>query len=173
MSRLPHWAKKVSARDAVFYSLKFLGQVLTPDIVSNIGVQRPPPFKAGTGEYNARDDYLLNRPWVVYFAALVVWSYGYALDGPLTVVPPLETKEDQINDMRAYMKRVGGVEKPDDLVELKNRNSCAGLLCFLGSQFKKCRWELMHEASILLKNCVDMLKGVGELKLGRELKLEI
>jgi hypothetical protein len=155
------WAPKASARDAVFYSLKFLGLVLTPDISTTQGVPRPPQFKMGHGEYVPRDDYLLNRPWVVYFAALVVWSYGYALDGRLKNVPPLDTKEEQIQDMRAFMMRVGTVNKPDDLENMKDRNCCAGMLCFLGAQFKKCRWELMHEASILLGNCVDMLRGIN------------
>ena len=153
------WAPKASARDAVFYSLKFLGQVLTPDI--NPGSQKPPPFRAGSGEYNPRDDYLLNRPWVLYFAALVIWSYGYAVDGPLAPekVPALETKEDQINDMRAFMQRVGSVKSPDDMERIEDRNCCAGMLMFLRTQFEKCRWTLMHEASILLGNCVDMLLG--------------
>ena len=153
------WAPKASARDAVFYSLKFLGQVLTPDITP--GVQRPPPFRAGSGEYSPRDDYLLNRPWVLYFAALVVWSYGYAVDGPLAAdkIPPLETKEEQVSDMRAFMQRVGAVASPEDMERVGDRNCCAGLLMFLRARFEKCRWALMHEASILLGNCVDMLIG--------------
>lgn len=153
------WAPKASARDAVFYSLKFLGQVLTPDITPC--VQKPPPFRTGSGEYYPRDDYLLNRPWVLYFASLVIWSYGYALDGPLGTekFPSVETKEDQVSDMRAFMQRVGGVKKPDDLEKLEDRNHCAGMLMFLRTQFENCRWELMHEAAILLGNCVEMLRG--------------
>ena len=152
-----NWAPRPSARDAVFYSLKFLSQVLTPDL--SPGVQIPPPLPPGSDEYNPRDDYLLNRPWVLYFAALVVWSYGYALDGPLSKMPSLETKEDQIKDMRIYMRRVAGVDTPNDLENIRDRNTCAGLLKFLAGQFKKCRWELMHEATTLLENCVGMLKG--------------
>ena len=151
------WAPRPSARDAVFYSLKFLSQVLTPDL--SPGVQIPPPLSPGSDEYSPRDDYLLNRPWVLYFAALVVWSYGYALDGPLAKMPPLETKDDQIKDMRLYMRRVGGVDAPDDLESIRDRNACAGLLAFLGARFRKCRWELMHEATTLLTNCVNMLSG--------------
>ena len=154
-----NWAPRPSARDAVFYSLKFLSQVLTPDL-SPGATQIPPPFPPDSDEYNPRDDYLLNRPWVLYFSALVVWSYGYALDGPLSnKMPPLETKEDQIKDMRLYMRRVAGVSAPDDLENIRDRNACAGLLKFLGVQFLKCRWELMHEATVLLGNCVDMLRG--------------
>ena len=165
-----YWAPKPSARDAVFYSLKFLGQVLTPDITPGLQKQHPPATSAfsarnpaaGSGEYyNPRDDYLLNRPWVLYFSALVIWSYGYALDGPLPPekFPKLETKEEQIRDMRAFMQRIGAVESPEGLASMKERNGCAGMLVFLRGSFEKCRWELMHEAGILLGNCVEMLRG--------------
>ena len=153
------WAPKASARDATFYSLKFLSQVLTPDLAP--GLRTPLAIRPGPDEYSSRDDYLLNRPWVLYYAALVVWSYGYALDGRLRGAPPppLERTEDQVRDMRLFMQRVGSVKQPDDLSNMADRNACAGLLLFLAGRFQKCRWELMHEASRLLGNCVDMLKG--------------
>jgi len=37
-------------------------------------------------EYLVRSDKLLNRPWVLYYAVLIIWSYGYALEG-LTSAP--------------------------------------------------------------------------------------
>ena len=149
-----NWAPKASARDAVFYSLRFISRVSLTNLDNTSG-----PF-GGLGEYSPRDDYALNRPWVLYFAALVVWSYGFALDGPLKApLPKLDTREEQIRDMYAYMRRVGGVHAPDDLAGLTDRNQCVGLLCLLGEQFKKCRWELMHEASTLLGNCVRMSMG--------------
>ena len=145
------WAPKASARDATFYALKFLTQVLTPDIdVGGMAIQP---------EYSARDDFLLNRPWVLYYSALIVWSYGYALDGPIQPPPTLISKEEQIQDMRSFMKRVGGVQDPRDLEFLKDRNASMGMLMILRDMFRKCRWELLHEAANLLTNCINMLKG--------------
>ncbi|KAL8786071.1 MAG: hypothetical protein Q9213_002995 [Squamulea squamosa] len=154
-----HWAPRPSARDATFYALKFLAQVLTPDTA---GLKRS-PSEAGMGgptAYSARDDFLINRPWVVYVAALIVWSYGYALDGALKSSPDLARKpENQTYDMRLFLERVGGVDAPDDLINAPDRNACMGMLYILKAMFEKCRWELLHEGAKLLGNCIEMLQG--------------
>ena len=152
------WAPKPSARDATFYALKFLAQVLTPDTA---GLKRS-ASEAGMGgptAYSARDDFLINRPWVVYVAALIVWSYGYALDGPIKSPPELKTFDQQTYDMRLFLERVGGVEAPDDLIHTLDRNACMGMLYILRAMFQKCRWELLREGAKLLTNCIDMLQG--------------
>lgn len=151
------WAPKPSARDATFYALKFLAQVLTPDTA---GLKRS-ASEAGMGgptAYSARDDFLINRPWVVYVAALIVWSYGYALDGPVKSPPDLTSLEQQTYDMRLFLERVGGVEAPDDLVDTPDRNACMGMLYILRAMFEKCRWELLREGAKLLTNCIEMLQ---------------
>ncbi len=157
------WAPKASARHATFYALKFLVEVLTPDVKI---LQRSPGINGINGtvgvlEYSAKDDFLLNRPWVLYFAALTVWSYGYALDGRVRTIPELSTFEHQIYDMRKFLERVGGVKYPSDLEHMHDRNACMGLLYVLRHLFGKCRWELVHEAASLLSNCIGMLRGSG------------
>ena len=87
------WAPSARARDATFYALRFLSQVLIPeDHEGEQVLQRHPPKKdsdsppfdpSSSIRYSARDDFLLNRPWVLYYAALIIWCYGYALDGPI------------------------------------------------------------------------------------------
>lgn len=152
-----NWAPRASARHATFYALKFLGQVLLTDTAgsySNNNMEVLPT-------YSARDDFLLNRPWVLYFAALIVWSYGYALDGPVRTVPRLDTPQEQTADMRAFLTRVGGIQAPLELEHMKDRNACLGMLYTLQGMFEKCRWELLHEAARLLGNCIEMLKGSG------------
>lgn len=153
-----YWAPKPSARDATFYAVKFLAQVLTPDTAA---VKRSPTEQGmgGPTAYSARDDFLINRPWVVYVAALIVWSYGYALDGPIQCPPNLSSPEKQTYDMRLFLERVGGVETPDDLIGTPDRNACLGLLYILKEMFDKCRWELLREGAKLLDNCIKMLQG--------------
>jgi hypothetical protein len=145
------WAPTARARDATFYALRFLSMVLIPDDVSgnNMG-------KTEFG-YTARDDFLLNRPWVLYFATLIVWSYGYALDGPIKPMYTLSSQEEVFNDMQGFLRRVGGVRAPDDLSRMQNRNACLGLLILMRNTFSKTRWELLHEASKLLNKCIEML----------------
>ncbi|KAL8997561.1 MAG: hypothetical protein Q9169_003179 [Polycauliona sp. 2 TL-2023] len=154
-----HWAPRPSARDATFYALKFLAQVLTPDTA---GLKRN-SSEAGMGgptSYSARDDFLINRPWVVYMAALIVWSYGYALDGAIKSPPDMaRNPEKQTYDMRLFLERVGGVDVPDNLVDIPDRNACMGMLYILKAMFEKCRWELLREGAKLLGNCIELLQG--------------
>ncbi|KAF2002258.1 hypothetical protein P154DRAFT_144179 [Amniculicola lignicola CBS 123094] len=150
------WAPTARARDATFYALRFLSNVMDPENDEN----SPSTNLA----YSARDDFLLNRPWVLYFATLIVWSYGYALDGPVKAPYKLPTHEDKVKDMVGFLRRVGGVRAPDDLAKMPDRNACLGMLILMRDMFKKTRWELLHEASKLLTKCVDMLvPGAGSM----------
>lgn len=150
------WAPSARARDATFYALRFLCEVLIPE--EELSAKRPHPHQPPTFSYSARDDYLLNRPWILYFAALIVWSYGYALDGPIRPSNyTLTTRELQIFDMQRYLIRIGGVASPDDLEKVKDRNSCLGLILLLRERFRQPRWELLHEASDTLSSCIDLL----------------
>ncbi|KAI9774657.1 MAG: hypothetical protein M1840_002906 [Geoglossum simile] len=149
--RMKEWAPTARARDATFYAVRFLSQVLLP-------AGHSIPGGAGTDLYTARDDFLLNRPWVLYFAALIIWSYGYALDGPVSALdPPLRTNVQKRNDMCAFLQRVGGVQSPEELSLLSGRNACVGLLLVLRDMFKQTRWELLHEAASLLATCAETL----------------
>ena len=144
------WAPTSRARNATFYALRFLSQVLSPDSQS-------PTSQSGEFPYSARDDVLLNRPWVVYFAALIVFAYGYAMDGPLKPVYTLPTQQHRIDDMQHFLKRAAAISTPADLIEMKDRNALLGLLMLLRDDFGMTRWELLHEASNLLGKCIEML----------------
>ncbi|QIX00297.1 hypothetical protein AMS68_005814 [Peltaster fructicola] len=158
------WAPSARARDSVFYALRFLCEVLIPE--EDSAALRRNPSLPPVFNYSARDDYLLNRSWVLYFAALIVWSYGYALDGPIRPSNyTLTSREMQIFDMQRYLKRMGRVAAPDDLEKQKDRNSCLGLLMLLRQCFKEPRWELLHEAGDLLGKCIELLlPGNTEVK---------
>ncbi|KAH6864120.1 hypothetical protein CC77DRAFT_1006251 [Alternaria alternata] len=154
------WAPTARARDATFYALRFLSNVM---VAGDHSLNPNTPSSAGFS-YSARDDYLLNRPWVLYFATLIVWSYGFALDGPVKEPYQLPSYDDKVRDMVLYLNRVGGVRSPEDLSKTSNRNACLGLLIIMRDMFKKTRWELLHEASNLLTKCIEMLlPGAGGL----------
>ncbi|KAG0156616.1 hypothetical protein PDIDSM_3797 [Penicillium digitatum] len=140
------WATKASARDATFYALKFLSACFLDPTTH-------------PGENAARDDYLLNRPWVMYFAALVVWTYGFALDGPLRPPPILMTVADRERDMQAFLYRMSEIQEPNELEAMNGRNKCLGLLMILRDSFAKPRWELLGEAARLLDSCIAKLQS--------------
>jgi hypothetical protein len=151
-----NWAPSAKARDATFYALKFLGTVL---LVEEGGSPSSEVHSQSGLVYVARDDVLLNRPWVLYFAALVVWCYGYALEGPCTGVPLPATPEEKIDQMREYLQEFGNVPTPEDLKLMKGVNRNSALLLVLKDSFESTRWELLHEGATLLNNCIQLNSG--------------
>lgn len=155
-----NWAPSAKARDATFYAIKFLCSVLldeeagTPgsDGYSQDGIARP---------YSARDDQLLNRPWVLYFSALVVWCYGFALEGPCVTLQQPTSNQERVQQMRDYLGRLGAITTPEDLKLMKGINNNTALLLVLKDSFERTRWELLHEGAILLSNCVHLNSGAS------------
>lgn len=155
-----NWAPTAKARDATWYALQFLCTVLLPE--ESAFATPSSGYEDGVFDYSARDDVLLNRPWVLYFAALIVWSYAFALEGPTTApVPALYDLEGQIRDMRTYLRRLGRVESPEELKNMRGFNGCTSMLMVLRHVFEKTRWELLHEASVLLNNCIALIGNQG------------
>ncbi|PUU81286.1 fungal-specific transcription factor domain-domain-containing protein [Tuber borchii] len=172
--RVKDWAPSARARDATFYAVQFLCQVLLPEERvdmhytaddDDIGAHRKlSSATTGVPIYSARDDHLLNRPWVLYYASLVVWSYGFALEGQLQVSRShFATPAARYQDMRTFLRRLGGVRSPEELANVRDKNACLGLLLTLHSMFEKARWELLVEASKLLNQCVAI--SIGEIQV--------
>jgi hypothetical protein len=168
--RVKDWAPSARARDATFYALQFLCQVLLPEERvdmpytaddDDLGAPRKlSSATTGIPIYSARDDHLLNRPWVLYYASLVVWSYGFALEGQVQVPRSyFSTPAARHQDMRTFLRRVGGVRSPEELANVRDKNACLGLLLTLHGMFAKARWELLVEASRLLDQCVSISTG--------------
>jgi Fungal specific transcription factor domain len=152
------WAPTAKARDATYYALRFLCEVLLPEnSATNTHGYNESDVEVS---YSARDDVLMNRSWVLYFAALIVWCYGFALEGPTNApVPAAYSFEDQVRDMRAYLRRLRAVNSPEELKVLRGFNGCSGMLMVLRTTFEKTRWELLHEAGNLLTNCIQLIGG--------------
>lgn len=152
------WAPTARARDATWYALKFLCKVLLPEEIHKSGLSKDMTNSLLT--YSVRDDLVLNQSWVLYFAALTVWSYGYALEGPL-MVPFIEKyhERDHVAEMRAYLRRFGHLHSAEELRNMKGFNECTALLLVIRELFRKSRWELLQEAANLLNNCFQLLVG--------------
>ncbi|KAK4244564.1 fungal-specific transcription factor domain-containing protein [Corynascus novoguineensis] len=151
------WAPSAKARDATYYALKFLQSVLLPDTVSTPGSNGS--YGRHEELYSARDDVLLNRPWVLYFAALVVWCYGYALEGASPTVPMPATQQDKVRLMREYLIKYGNVTSPEELKSMKGISHNTPVLMVLKDTFGDSRWELLHEGATLMNNCILLNAG--------------
>ena len=147
------WAPSAQARDAAFYALKFLSSVLLPD--------RTAMLDSGShGPYETKYDVLINRPWVLYFAALVVWCYGFALEGPC--VEAQYPVEDTQTQMQQYLVRFGNIADPSELRSMRGVNENTALLRTLKESFEQTRWDLLHEGANLMHNCI-VLNGGGSV----------
>jgi hypothetical protein len=155
-NKIRAWASTSRARDATFYAVRFLCDVLLPP--RDLDPKQSPADDIPDLTYSARDDYLVNRPWILYFAVMVVWSYGYALDGPLSAAAfTLTTRERAVSDMRVFLQRAKEYKSPDELQDWTGRNECLGLLMMMRECLKQPRWELLHEASDILGLCIEKL----------------
>ncbi|KAH7328324.1 fungal-specific transcription factor domain-containing protein [Stachybotrys elegans] len=150
-----NWAPSARARDATFYALSFLSSVLAPDEAnaSHMG-----GYHQGQ-PYGAHDDVLLNRSWVLYFAALVVWCYGFALEGPCPNSPLPSSHQEKLQQMRDYLVKFGSIRDPNELKSMKGINNNTALISVLRDSFENSRWELLHEGSNLLNNCISLNSG--------------
>ena len=150
------WAPSAKARDATYYALKFLHSVM---VSNDSGTPKANGFSHPDEPYSARDDVLLNRPWVLYFAALVVWCYGYALEGPSPGVPVPTTQQEKVSLMREYLIKYGNITTPDNLKAMKGISHNTPLLMVLKDTFEGTRWGLLHEGARLLNNCIHLKAG--------------
>jgi hypothetical protein len=69
------WIKSPGGRMAVYHAL----QALRETFLHQPNNDRPP--------YNARDDHLIVRPYTLYLAGLIVWCWGFMVDGLLRPYP--------------------------------------------------------------------------------------
>lgn len=145
------WAPSAKARDATFYALKFLCGVMMPEAAGGTPRDGEP--------YSVRDDVQLNRPWVLYFAMLVVWCYGFALEGPCPAASGPVSESEKVELMRDYLVKFGGIQTPDDLKLARGINENTALLMVLKDGFDSTRWELLHEGGKLLANCIVLNAG--------------
>ncbi|KHN94188.1 C2H2 finger domain protein [Metarhizium album ARSEF 1941] len=150
------WAPSARARHATFYALKFLKSVLVPTGAALMHAAGPWPG----GFYEAGYDVLMNRPWVLYFAALVVWCYGYALEGPCGDAARHNGPDENHQHMRNYLQQFANITDPHGLRAMKGINNNTALLLVLRDSFDSTRWDLLHEGAHLMRNCI-ILNGGG------------
>lgn len=150
------WAPTAEARKATFYALRFLCSVFHNN-------------KEGGDQFCDRDfvlDYATSKNalpthlWVLYSAALVVWCYSYAVDGPTHIAGPMcPSIDDHIQDMQNFLKRAENIKSPEDIA-YHRLNSCAGMLKVLRFILSKGTWELLHEGAELLTTCIMLIDKV-------------
>lgn len=169
--KILEWVKTLAARSAAFHAL----QLIKPIVMSSLPCTQD--------FFNCRDDYLLNRGWAIYHSLLVLFTYGFALDGILRPFPthlhsqmidwpspqlpwsqiqtPTETlMQARLDDARVYLASVGNVKSPDDLHMMQSgRNRLVGLFELFAHSFRLSRWELLQEGAKRLEKAIEILSN--------------
>ncbi|KPI41273.1 Zinc finger protein klf1 [Cyphellophora attinorum] len=186
-AKMSQWANTPGARSAVLHSVRYLKLTLMSDTPADRGGRQPISSTSSTWHDGSNtdlprsSDVVIIRPWVMYYSALVVWAYGYLLDGPLRPFPghifpgprsdmtiqamtssnPLSADRGEAirHDAEQYLQATGDFSDPDDLRAVTGgRNRVVGVLTMAMRALEGSRWELLHEARTRLRDCVDQLR---------------
>ena len=149
------WAPTVEARRVTFYALRFLSLVFYESKNRDQGCDRE-----RITNYAASTRLFPVHRWVLYSAALVVWCYSYAVDGPSHVKTSAGTSiDDHIQEMNTFLARTENIKSPED-VAFHRLNGCAGMLQVLCYIFRIGSWDLLLEGADLLTNCIKLIDNL-------------
>lgn len=156
--RMRAWAKQPTARYAVLHAFKLLHRVL-------VGLRGK-----GDGGFEApyaiRNDPDPHRPWIMYYAALSIWSLVRALN-PSPPPVPAACPRGAADQGETYRRAVAYLARGASLGEL-GEEAAAGLydglpdlLDVMCGILEGANSELLREALERFRGCRDMLMGVG------------
>lgn len=159
VGRMRLWAKQSSTRHAVLHAFKLLRRVL-------VDSRRRSPDGAHdplAGPYAIRNDPDPHRPWIMYYAALSIWSFVRALNPS---PPPSAAPRAQAGDAMETYRRAGAYVATGAAMEELSETAGAGLYEGLADLLDALRGilgeaesEILLEAHARLKSCRDMLAG--------------
>lgn len=148
--RLRTWASTSIARTAAMHAVKLLHETLVPvHPADGLNVEQ---VAAG---YSCRCDSSLYRPWALYIAALTVWAYqslSTRHSVPCQHAPSLS--HDSAGSVAARCLSIcANITNADRLPLTLTMEGCAAILHLLSEDFANSKWELLVEASKLLRSC--------------------
>jgi hypothetical protein len=171
------WATTAAARHAVYYGVRFVSAILLSDALPRWTASQEPNLRQIESmrfcNYSASNDSLLPRPWVLYYCTLVVWAYGFLLDGPCRPFPTFlqidlthgdqqgydESLRECEHDAKMFLVSMCRYDTPEALVQmLTGRNRLVGLISLVSKALEGSRWELLGEARDRLREVTESLK---------------
>jgi hypothetical protein len=118
------------------------------------------PSHVTVTHYTCRNDASIYRPWVLYLAALTIWSYQYASShrsSHITSQGPRDT--DQVLSQSVACSYIRNCAKSgiDGFLGQMSVQGCGALCKLLAQDFAHAEWELLLEASKILGSCATMI----------------
>lgn len=180
VNRMRAWAAQPSTRHAVLHAFKLLQRVLVePRRSGSIGGDRDradgsssggPSSSGETQPYSCRTEPDPHRPWVMYYAALSIWSYVRAIGRQDVMQEPAFTghpngasfrpeKPQSVNYRRvaAYLCNIANLPELTESAAMGLADGLPDLLDALRAIFAEAHSELLQEAQERLWVCKEML----------------
>ncbi len=177
VARMRGWASLPSTRHAVLHAFKLLHRVLVDPRRSasagdrerldiGPGVVSLPPIEIQS--YSCRNEPDPHRPWVMYYAALCIWSFVRAVsrhdslqDSASHAGAPFRpgSKHLSVNYRRvaAYLSHIANLPELKESAAMNLGDGLPDLLDALRSVFAEVHSELLQEAYERLRVCKEML----------------
>ncbi|EFQ34249.1 hypothetical protein CGRA01v4_03930 [Colletotrichum graminicola] len=154
VARMRAWSNAPSTRHAVLHAFKLLYRVL----VDHRGPKRRTSSFGSLPEpvsvfYSCRSEADPHRPWIMYYAALTIWSFVQALGIPSRNVPP-----GRYSEIARYLAHFASLEELTDEATRDLNERLPALLDLLKTSLEQSHSELLREASDRLKVCREMLR---------------
>ncbi|KAK3308485.1 fungal-specific transcription factor domain-containing protein [Chaetomium strumarium] len=190
VARMPGWASLPSTRHAVLHAFRLLHRVLVDPRRSasagdrerleiGPGVVSLPPIEVHQS-YSCRTEPDPHRPWVMYYAALSIWSFVQAINNrpdSLQEPPPppvshysaagpfrpakLSLPHVNYRRVAAYLSNIANLPELTEKVALSLGDGLPDLLDALRSVFAEADSELLQEAQERLRVCKEMLSAAA------------
>ncbi|OAA72388.1 Transcription factor [Cordyceps fumosorosea ARSEF 2679] len=163
--RMAAWAQLGSTRHAIYHAFRLLHRVLVePD-------PRRPPRGGGQGalwcRYSIRDEPDPHRPWIMYFAALTIWTFVQALGRSTGKPLPLRSPDGGGSGSSTtahgraaeYLARVAARPELDERSAGMLHDGLPDLLDVMVEILQEAETELLVEARNRLRVCKEMILG--------------
>ncbi|KAK7202781.1 fungal-specific transcription factor domain-containing protein [Myxozyma melibiosi] len=183
--RMTDWAISERAPDAAFHAAQGLYEAI---VVGDLG-----SYYRAEG-YVAGQDAFVHRAYILAHSAMLVWAYGYCLEGPESGalgerdrevaaaaaagrVPATSTSEGEderaigaAEPGRAFLERMCACGTAREMAKLRGKSRTVGLLRVVIEALQSSKWQLVHEVCDVLKCCIQRSLGRDEASVrgGRE-----
>lgn len=155
-TRMRSWAATNSSKVAVAHAFRLLDETL---LNTNSGSSGQPLSHVTTKHYTCRTDASVYRPWILYLAALTIWSYQYASSYRLSQITSQGVGAAHLlaqNVAYSYVRKCAELDV-DSFPGQMSAQGCGAVCKLLAEDFAFAEWELLQEASKILDSCATMI----------------
>ena len=128
--RLHSWSKTAEARKAVIHSLLMVKETMF-----------------SRRHYRAREDNIAPRPWCLFQAILVLWTFGVMAGGPADEANTILGAEEYVVQVMSSLQNGNST--------IMGVNKTKGLLLAMREALEGARWALLQEAYVTLGTLID------------------